>query len=181
MCAVGSRTAVAAFVTRTRFATAITGAGIWLPAALWRESALAGFTVATRAAVIATQFLARIIGASATGLTATATATWLLLAFIFGRRRQSCDCFAETFREAKRHRAHARQSLDILHIATLVARDKAHCNAFATGTRGAADAVDILFGYIGQFEIEHMADAGNVDPACCDVGRHKNFDLPVTK
>ena len=40
----------------------------------------------------------------------------------------------------------------------------------APGTRGAADAVDILLRDVGQVEVHDMADARDVDPTRSDVG-----------
>ena len=70
--------------------------------------------------------------------------------------------------------ADAGQALNILHIAALITGHEAHRDAFSAGARGAADAVDILFGHIGQFEVEHMADAGDVNAACSNVGCDQN-------
>ena len=142
---------------------------------------VAGFTVQTSAAIVAAQFLASIVGTTATGLTATPTATGLLR-FLVGNGRWQCgNSRAETFRQTKCHGAHARQTLNILHIATLVTRDEAHRDAFTARTRGTADAVHILFRHIGQLEVEHMADAGNVNAARGNIGCDEDFDFAVTK
>ena len=178
---VGSRPTVAAVATWTRFAPAISRTSIRLPAALRSKGALASLAIATGAAVVAAQFLASIVGAPAAGLTATATTAWLLLAFILGRRWQCCNRFTEAFGQAKRHGANAGQAFDVLHIAAFVTSNETHGDTFTTGTRGTADAVNILFGYVGQFEVEHVADAGDVDAARRDVGCDQNLDLPVTE
>jgi hypothetical protein len=70
---------------------------------------------------------------------------------------------------------------DILQIAALVIADKADRDAVRTRTRGAADAVDILVGHIGQLVIEHMADAGDVDTARGDIGRDQHLQMAVAE
>ena len=45
----------------------------------------------------------------------------------------------------------------------------------------AADAVDIALRLVGQVEIHHMADAGNVDAARGDVGRHEDAHRAVAE
>ncbi len=143
--------------------------------------AVAGFTVQASATIVATKLLSSIVGASATWLTTTTTATGLLR-FLVGNGGWQCrNSRTETFWKAKRHGANTRQTFDVFHITTLVTSNEAHCNTFTAGTRGAADTVDILFRHVGQFEVEHMADAGDVDAAGRNVGCNKDFDLAVTE
>src|SRR4051794_16938265 len=58
----------------------------------------------------------------------------------------------------------ARRALDVAQIAALVGAAECDRDAGRSGARGAADAVDILLGDVGQVEIDDMADARNVDP-----------------
>src|SRR5579872_4608007 len=46
-------------------------------------------------------------------------------------------------------------------------------DAIGAGARGAADAMDVALGHVGQLEIDDMGDAVNIDTACGDVGRHQ--------
>ena len=50
-------------------------------------------------------------------------------------------------------------------------------DAVGAGARGAADAVDIAFRFVGQLEIDHMGDIVDVDAAGGDVGRHQHARL----
>ena len=68
----------------------------------------------------------------------------------------------------------ARGPLDIAQIAALVGGAEGDRNAIRAGARGAADAVDILLGNVGQVEIDDVADARDVDPARGDVGRDED-------
>ena len=54
---------------------------------------------------------------------------------------------------------------------------KAIARAIRAGARGAADAVDILLGNVGQVEVDDMGDARDVDPARGDVGRDQDRRL----
>src|SRR6185369_14098281 len=44
-------------------------------------------------------------------------------------------------------------------------------NAGRARAAGASNAVNVVVGLAGQIEIDYMADAGDVEPACGDVGR----------
>ncbi len=49
--------------------------------------------------------------------------------------------------------------------------------AAASGAPGAADAMDIIVGMDRHIEIEHMADAGDVQPACRDIAGDEDFEF----
>ena len=68
----------------------------------------------------------------------------------------------------------ARGALDVAQIAALVGRAEGDGDAVGAGARGAADAVDILLGNVGQVEVDDVADARDVDPARGDVGRDQH-------
>jgi hypothetical protein len=54
----------------------------------------------------------------------------------------------------------ADQLFDVAQIAHFLgARDQRDRNALGAGARGAADAVDVGLGNVGQIEVHHMADA----------------------
>ena len=62
---------------------------------------------------------------------------------------------------------------------TLVGIAERHRLAFRAGARRAADAVDISLRHLRQFEIDDMADIGNIDAPCCDIGRDQYADLAL--
>ena len=66
---------------------------------------------------------------------------------------------------------------DILQITPLVLGAEGDGDPVRTGARGPTDAVDILFGHVGQLVIDHVADARNVDPARSHVGRDQHRRL----
>ena len=84
---------------------------------------------------------------------------------------------AETFGQADLVQLNFGQPFDVFQIAAFIVRHKADRDAVCTCASGAADAVDILVGDIGQFIIEHMADAGDINAARCDVSGDQNADL----
>ena len=68
----------------------------------------------------------------------------------------------------------ARGALDVAQVAALVRAAEGDRDAVGAGARGAADAVDILLGNVGQVEVDDVADARDVDPARRDVGRDQH-------
>lgn len=44
-----------------------------------------------------------------------------------------------------------------------------------------ADSVDVIFWAIGQIKIDHMADIGHIDSACCNIGRDEYTKRPTLK
>src|SRR3546814_13766035 len=70
-----------------------------------------------------------------------------------------------------------RDALDVAHRGALIGGDEADRLALGAGARGAADAVDILFGNVRNFEVDHMADARHIDTARVAVGRDERLDL----
>ena len=44
---------------------------------------------------------------------------------------------------------------------------------------GTADAVHIVFGELGQVEVDHMRDAADVDAARRHIGRHQHAHVAV--
>ena len=94
---------------------------------------------------------------------------------LLGRRLgQAGGQLDEILRQRGRGRDHAGQLLDIAQVRLFVRRAVAHCQARTAGTGGAADAVDILFGHVGQFEVEHGRHARHVNAACGNVGCHQH-------
>src|SRR5690606_8956467 len=63
---------------------------------------------------------------------------------------------------------------DIAHQGALVGRGERNGVAFFPSASGAADAVHVVLGVIGQVVVDDALDAGDVDTACGDVGRHQN-------
>ncbi len=98
----------------------------------------------------------------------------------FGSRLEALDRFGgggKAGRQIFDHKLDPGQALDVAQIATLGVGAEGNRDPGRSGARGAADAVDILFGNFGQIEIDHVADPGNVDPARRDVGRDQHFHL----
>ena len=69
------------------------------------------------------------------------------------------------------------QLLDRPQIGHLIGADQRDRGAGRAGARGAADAVHIGLGLVGQIEVDDVADAVDVDAARRDVGRHQGADL----
>ena len=103
---------------------------------------------------------------------AAATAGRLVLAFAGDDRRQVAvmpfDLLAD-------------QLLDGVDIFGVVARGDGEGLAGAAGAAGAADAVDIVLGMDRHVVVEDVADVGNVEAACRDVGGDEIFQLAVAK
>ena len=74
----------------------------------------------------------------------------------------------------------AGQLLDVAQVDALVVGAEREGDALGAGARGAADAVDILLGHVGQVVIDDVADARDVDPARGDVGRDQHLDAGPT-
>ena len=76
---------------------------------------------------------------------------------------------------------HADVALDILEERTLIGCTQGNRPTFTARTRGAPDAVDILFRHVGQLVIEHMAHGRNVQAARGDVGGHQHAQFTGTE
>ena len=83
----------------------------------------------------------------------------------------------EAFRQRQQLGLDPGQPLDVAQIGPLVIGAEADRHARCAGARGAADAVDILLGHVGQLEIDDVADARDVDAARGDVGRDQDLRL----
>src|SRR3954449_7422178 len=66
---------------------------------------------------------------------------------------------------------HFDQPLDVAEIGKfLAARDQRDRGALGAGARGAADAVHVSLGHVGEVEIDDVGDAVDVDAASGDIG-----------
>src|SRR5579884_399046 len=81
----------------------------------------------------------------------------------FGRR-------GEIGRQRRDRNALPRRALDVAQVAALLGAAEGDCDPGCSGARGAADAMDILLGNVGQVEVHDVADARDVDAARGDVG-----------
>jgi hypothetical protein len=73
---------------------------------------------------------------------------------------------------------HLDQPLDVAEIGELLAAgDQRDRGAFSAGARGAADAVHIGLGHVGQVEIDDVGDTVDIDTAGGDVGGDQRADL----
>src|SRR3954466_4653170 len=97
---------------------------------------------------------------------------FLLLALLFGQRRQIMGHNFDLGVD---------QPLDVAQIATLGTVTEADGDARGAGARGAADAMDIAFRFIRQFEIHHMRDVVNVDATGGNVSGDQNPGLALAE
>ena len=180
----------AAFWALTTFAVAIsTRAGVGLPATLRWMAAFAAFAVAVHATTrtgscrnTAATTTARTLASTAAAAVTSKSSTATLFRACFGNGlRHFHNHLAETFGQPFGHQLDFCQAFDIFQETSFIGCDKADRGTISTGTRGAANPVNILVGHIGQFKIEHMADAGNVDAARCNVGGNQYADVTVAE
>src|SRR5690606_15530914 len=68
--------------------------------------------------------------------------------------------------------------LDIGEKGPLVTVAEGECDAFGTGSRRAADAMDVTLGFVRQVEVDDVADAVDIYAAGGNVGRHQNAYPP---
>ena len=73
----------------------------------------------------------------------------------------------------------ARGALDLAQHVAFARGDKEDGIAFATGTSGAADAVDIGFGVVGNVVVEHVAYALDIEAARGNVGGDEDIELAI--
>ena len=111
-----------------------------------------------------------------------AVAARVIATFECVRTRRACRldprCFGgEAFGKLHHLGLDARQLLDVAQVRPLIIRHEADRGARCAGPRGAADAVDILLGHVGQLEVEHVGHARHVDAARGDVGRDEHLGL----
>src|SRR3546814_3381323 len=84
---------------------------------------------------------------------------------------QVADHVRKSLGQLHRLGARARHAFDIAQIGLFVRGDEADRDPFRPRARGAADAVDILFGNVRNLEINDVADPRHVDTARGDIGR----------
>src|SRR5690606_38649170 len=74
----------------------------------------------------------------------------------------------------------AYQLLDRLQVLLLALGDERECLARPPGASRAANTVHIVVGMNWNIVVEHVADVGNVETACSDVGGHQQakFSAP---
>src|SRR5690606_28081511 len=71
----------------------------------------------------------------------------------------------------------ARKLLDVGDRLGVLGRYQRERAALGTGAASAADAMDIVVGMPRRVEVEHVADALDVEPACGDVRGDEDVDL----
>ena len=71
----------------------------------------------------------------------------------------------------------ADELLDVLEVVHLVGAAEADSLALLAGPAGAADAVDVGFGLVGQIKVHHQGQLVDVDAPGGDVGGHQYPDL----
>src|SRR3954452_5744288 len=105
-----------------------------------------------------------------------ARAAWPALSLLLrGRARiAAAGIGAEIFARQR----HLDQPLDVAEIGELLAAcDQRDRSAFGAGARGAADAVDVGLGYVGQVEIDDVRDAVDIDAAGGNIGGDQRADI----
>ena len=70
----------------------------------------------------------------------------------------------------------ASQPFDSFEQADFLGVTKRQRGACASRTRGAADAVDVTLGIMGQFIVDHVRNPFDIDTPCNDVGADEYFD-----
>ena len=70
-------------------------------------------------------------------------------------------------------------ALDRLQVAALLGRDQGDRAARLAGAAGAADAVHVDVGRVGDVVVDDVGDAGDVEPAGGDVGGHQQPLAPA--
>ena len=70
---------------------------------------------------------------------------------------------------------------DILQIAALVLAAETNGDAICARTRSPPNPVNILLWHIGKIEIDHMANARNINSASSHIGRDQNIGLAALK
>ena len=75
----------------------------------------------------------------------------------------------------------ADELLDIAQERDLFAVTQRDCDPACSGARGTADAVDVGFGHVRQVEIDHVADAIDIDAARRDIGGDENSGRAFAK
>jgi hypothetical protein len=80
-----------------------------------------------------------------------------------------------------RRNSHADQPLDVAQVGRLLGVAERDCDTRRSGTRGTDDAMHVGFRNVWNIEIDHVADAVDVDGAGGDIGGDQRAHLPVTK
>ena len=74
------------------------------------------------------------------------------------------------------------QLLGIAQIEVIVRLDEGKCPALFAGPARAADAVDVVLDIVvGDIEVDHVGDIGDVDATSKDVGGHKHVDHAISE
>ena len=68
---------------------------------------------------------------------------------------------------------------DLCQFLAFAGGDKGDRRPFAPCSAGSADPVDVDLRIDGQRVIDHVGQPRNIDPACCDVGRHKQTERTI--
>lgn len=71
--------------------------------------------------------------------------------------------------------------LDIAQLTDFARRTEGHGAAIATGARGAADPVDIVFGHVRQVVVIDMRDFRDVQTTRSHIGRDQHLRLALAE
>ena len=183
-----TRTALAFVTRRLRGGRACVhrASGGFRAACLSGWSVFAARTVAARGATataIAAAAAATITAATRAARATTATGTAAATAGVFTFRRATrCDDGHNEFRfDALDFDLEADVGLDLREHGHIVFAAEADGIAFRAGTRGAANAVDVVFRVVRQVLVEHVADIGDVQAARSDVRGDENGQRAIVE
>ena len=113
---------------------------------------------------------------------ATAIAPWLMITVTTARRLGQFGALRiKIGRQRHGIKPDACEFFNLLEPAFFLTADIADRDAIGPGARRPANAVDILFGYVGHVEIINMADARHINTARGDVGCDENFNLTLAE
>lgn len=70
-------------------------------------------------------------------------------------------------------------ALDVLQLRVFIDADQGYGGSLAFGPAGAADAMHIVLGDTGQFEVHHMRQLIDIEPTCRNIRGHQDAELPL--
>src|SRR5690606_2231752 len=173
-------TATGATLASTGCATACTarsGAATW--AVVVARTARTAFAIATTAFSGATlTTTVRATGTRSTSARSAVEAALCVGVFLgffsqSGARRRRPAIHHDAF---DRIAGHALDLLEQTHFAAIYQRQG---HAFATGTASTANAVNVVFRNVRQFEVDHVRQLINVQTTCGDVSSNQHHNLAV--
>ncbi len=75
----------------------------------------------------------------------------------------------------------AQETFDFVEDGFFFRAAEGNSQAFLLGAAGAAHAVDVVFGHLGEVVIHHLIHIGDIDPPGADVGGNQDFHGPFAE